>query len=64
MLAGLEPAKFNSAAEAISRLAVKYPVALGGAGAGSELAARLGAEVLPPDPVGAAAQVAARTPVA
>ena len=35
VLAGLEPAKFNSAAEAISRLAVKYPVALGGAGAGS-----------------------------
>ena len=59
VLAGLEPAKFNAAAEAISRLAAERPVALGGAGAELELAERLGARLLPPGPIEAAAQVAA-----
>ncbi|HEX5820180.1 MAG TPA: B12-binding domain-containing protein [Solirubrobacterales bacterium] len=57
VLAALDPAPFESAAEELSALASAGRVLIAGAGASPELAQRLGARVLDEDPVGAARQL-------
>ncbi len=65
VLAGAVPGPLAAHADAIADLARRTPVALGGAGASAELAARIGARLLDQDPVSAAEhldQVLSRTP--
>jgi MerR family transcriptional regulator, light-induced transcriptional regulator len=54
VLAALDADRFEAVADRIASLARAAPVLLAGAGADAELARRLGAEALDPDPVGAA----------
>jgi MerR family transcriptional regulator, light-induced transcriptional regulator len=54
LLAGVAPGPLAEHADAIADLASQTPVALGGAGASAELAARVGARLLEQDPVTAA----------
>jgi MerR family transcriptional regulator, light-induced transcriptional regulator len=54
VLAGAVPGLLAAHADAIAHLARQTPVALGGAGATAELAARIGARLLDQDPVSAA----------
>ena len=59
VLAALDPAPFESAAQELSALASGGRLLIAGAGASPELAQRLGARVLDEDPVGAARQLSA-----
>ena len=59
VLAALDPAPFESAAQELSALASAGRLLIAGAGASPELAQRLGARVLDEDPVGAARQLRA-----
>jgi MerR family transcriptional regulator, light-induced transcriptional regulator len=59
VLAALDPAPFESAAQELSALASGGQLLIAGAGASPELAQRLGARVLDEDPVGAARQLSA-----
>jgi DNA-binding transcriptional MerR regulator len=58
VLAALDSERFESVADQIASLARKVPVLVGGDGADPELALRLGAEALDPDPVRAALRLA------
>jgi DNA-binding transcriptional MerR regulator len=58
VLAALGPERFEAVADRIAALARKAPVLIGGDGASAELAGRLNARALSPDPVGAALQLA------
>jgi MerR family transcriptional regulator, light-induced transcriptional regulator len=58
VLAAVTPEPFDAVAEEISDLAGRVPVLLGGVGANDELAERLGATALEPDPVRGAGQLA------
>jgi MerR family transcriptional regulator, light-induced transcriptional regulator len=62
VLTGTVPDRFAAHAEAIADLARQAPVALGGAGATAELAARAGARLLDSDPVTAAERLARAAP--
>ena len=59
VLAAVRPEPFDAATRQIRALAARAPVLLGGAGADEALAQRLGAGMLDPDPVRAAAQLQA-----
>ena len=59
VLAALDPERFESVSEEIAALAGRARLLIGGDGADSQLAVRLGTEALDPDPVRAAAQLAA-----
>lgn len=54
VLAAVEPGPFAAAETELRRLAAEHVVALGGAGAGVEIAAATGARALPADPLAAA----------
>jgi MerR family transcriptional regulator, light-induced transcriptional regulator len=58
VLAAVTPEPFDAVAEEISELAGRVPVQLGGDGANDDLAERLGATALEPDPVRGAGQLA------
>jgi DNA-binding transcriptional MerR regulator len=58
VLAALDAERFGAVADRIAALARETHVLLGGDGADPELARRVGAELLDPDPVGAALQLA------
>ena len=58
VLAALDAERFEAAADQIATLAHEAPVLVGGEGADSELARRLGADALDQDPVRAALQLA------
>ncbi len=59
VLAALDAEVFEAAADRIAALAREAPVLIGGEGADVELARRLGAQALDPDPVRAALRLAA-----
>lgn len=58
VLAALDAERFEAAADQIAALAREAPVLIGGEGVSAELARRLGAKALDPDPVRAALQLA------
>jgi methanogenic corrinoid protein MtbC1 len=58
VIAALDPARFEESADGLARLAAERRVLIAGAGATPELAERVGAEALGPDPVRAALNLA------
>jgi methanogenic corrinoid protein MtbC1 len=58
VLAALDAERFEAAATQVAALSRDVPVLIGGQGANDELARRLGTQLLDPDPVRAAVQLA------
>lgn len=63
VVAATDTARFEAVADGLSALARSADLALAGAGASEELAARLGARLLPADPFRAAEELAARSSI-